>query len=683
MAILIVVLVAIAVIAGVLVATGVVDVAPPAVTSMDTSWGTVTDETTAIETRVTIDNPNPVGVPGLLGVDYRASMNGVTLAEGEESGVGFGTGESTLAFEATMQNDRIPDWWVTHVNGDERSELRIRGTVSGPLGVSETMNDSRTIRTDMLSGFVSSDRRTISAAGRELLVLSNQSARWGEATADRTPIVFSATVSNRHEYPISLAGIRYQVTMNGIEMGEGVTAEGLRVAPNETTRAEFTVMLDTARMADWWASHLRNDSRTELAVSMEGVIERDGERKRVPVSLFDAGVRFETDLLGSGETTVESLEASGDPGPSYERPAVSNVEYRWGNVTDAVTEVRTSATIENPNSGTVADLLRLSLGQTVTINGIEVADDRTNVGALESGANEIVHTVSMDNDAVPEWWAKHVNDGEESTVVVDPSARADVGFTTFDVAVDDRRSTVETDLLSGLSTGQRPLSFDGRRIGTIRVADAEWGRATTERTPVEVTVRIENAAPVPVTVSNPAYDVRMNGIVIGNGTTSDTRRIPAGETRTLTYTMDLNTGAMDEWWVSHVRNGERSVVAYAGTVEVTVRDRSKRVRIVSTETTVETDFLNATAGTTATPDVGSVPTSGEDADADPRAQDDAVHQVEQEEPADLFRVGVEREHHVHPEDGRPDEQDESPGDPPEETAHERREREQVAQRADG
>lgn len=589
---LLVVLVAILVLATVLVTAGVIEGGAPSVTSMDTSWGAVTDDTTVIETRVEVHNPNPVGVPGVLDLRYRAAMNDVVLAEGQRSDVGLGTGQSTLSIDATMRNDRIPEWWVTHVNDDERSELAITGIVSGPFGVSRSVNDTRTIETDLLSGFVSAERRTIGVNERDLFVLSNQSVRWGEATDNRTPIHFSARVENRHQYPVSLDGLAYAVSMNDVTVGEGVTTKGLQIAPNETKRVAFVVALDTQRMADWWPSHVRNDGRTNLSVSMEGVVDRDGERTRVPVTLFDTGVRFDTDLLGSGETTARTLDDSADAGPSFERPTASKFEQEWGEVTDQTTEIRTTVRVDNPNSGAMADLLRLSVGQTVEINGVQVADDRSDVGSLESGMNDVRQPVRMNNDAVPEWWVKHVNNGEHSSVVVDPFATADVGFTKFDVDVDDRTSTVETDVLSGLNDSDpKPLTIEGQRVGTVREVLAEWGTATIDRTPVTVTARIENSAPVAITVSDLAYDVRMNEVAVGNGTDTTEYRIPAGESRTVTVTMQLNSQAMDEWWVSHVRNGERTVVASDVTVAVTTGDRSERVPLVSTTSTVETDFL--------------------------------------------------------------------------------------------
>jgi LEA14-like dessication related protein len=585
-----------------LVVTGVVEVEQPTVTSMNTTWGTVTDETTEIETRVTVHNPNPIDVPGVLDVRYRATMNDVVLASGTDSGVGIQRGNSTIELNATMRNDKVPQWWVSHVNAGERSTLAIDGRITGPFGLRRSLNRTETIETDLLSGLVDDERRAISINDRELLVLSNQSARWGNATENRTPVIFSSTVRNRHDYPIALDGVRYVVEMNGVTVGDGVTAAGIRVAPNETRRIQVRAGLDTPMLAEWWEGHLRNDERSTLTVATYGVVDRDGERTRLPVALMDVGVRFETDLLGGDATSTTPIEGEPAEGLTYERPRVENVDREWGSVTDETTEIRSSVTVVNPNSGPVADLLRLSVGETVTIEGVTVADDRTAVGTLDPGPNDVSHVVRMDNAAVPRWWARHVNSGERSTVVASPTATADVGFTKFDVRLQSRESTFETDLLGGLgSTNPQPLTIEGQEVGTVLETRAEWGEATVERTPVEVSVRVENTAPVPITISDLGYDVRMNDVVVGNGTSSGSVQVPAGATRTLTYTLVLDSQSMDEWWVTHVRNGERTVVSYDAAVTVSVRDRSERVPVaaLSTNQTVETDVLEASGAHTA------------------------------------------------------------------------------------
>src|SRR6056297_3475024 len=68
----------------------------PQVTESRYAWGTVSNDTTEIRTTVVVDNPNPVGVPGVVNIAYTAKLNDVTLATGERRGVGFGTGETTI-----------------------------------------------------------------------------------------------------------------------------------------------------------------------------------------------------------------------------------------------------------------------------------------------------------------------------------------------------------------------------------------------------------------------------------------------------------------------------------------------------------------------------------------------------------------------------------------------------------
>jgi LEA14-like dessication related protein len=190
---------------GALAATGAF--AAPTVESTSYEWGAVTDETTEIVTSVTVDNPNPVGVPGVVDVSYTARLNTVTLARGERSGVGFGPGRNTITLTAAMQNAKIADWWVTHVNGDERSELTVDATVNAPGLSREIPAKSSTVETDILGGFTTEGARQVAFQGDPLLTLRNQRASWGEANAETTPLSFSADVENVHDYDVRLDGV--------------------------------------------------------------------------------------------------------------------------------------------------------------------------------------------------------------------------------------------------------------------------------------------------------------------------------------------------------------------------------------------------------------------------------------------------------------------------------------------
>ncbi|MEF8773624.1 MAG: LEA type 2 family protein [Halobacteriales archaeon] len=594
--VLVAVLVVSALAVGGLLATGTVTVEQPAVQSVETEWGSVTESETTIRTAVVVDNPNPVGVPGVLDVDYRASLNDVQLTSGQKRGVGLSTGRNEITLSAAIPNERISEWWVAHVNDDERSELSISGTVSGPFGISRDVSQSRTIETDILSGLTGGGSTVVSAGGERFLVMENRTARWGEATGERTPLSFSTTVTNVHDYGVTLDGMEYEVTMNGVTVGNGTTTEGVSVAPNETEQVSVTAALNSSRIADWWVTHLRNGEETNISVSVYGYVEKDGERTRVPMAVMDREMAFTSDILGDGSTSVRSLETASQD-PDLSAPSVEGTDRRWGEVTDATTNVRSTLALDNPNEGTFNDLLDLRVGQTVAINDVVVADGATTYDGIESGRNELVHVAALDNGKVPEWWARHVNRGERSTVVIDPQATADLGFTKFGVDLPERRNEVTTDMLAGLeSDADRELTAQGRTVAVIHSQSAEWGEATPDRAPFTVTIEVENTGREPITITGVEYAIDMNDVTVGDGTAPESYTVQPGETRQLAFTFAIDSSTMDEWWVSHVRNGEETVVVFDATATLESGTRSMEIDLTDSgnRDRFSTDLLNGT-----------------------------------------------------------------------------------------
>jgi LEA14-like dessication related protein len=50
----------------------------------------------------------------------------------------------------------------------------------------------------------------------------------------------------------------YDMSMNGIDVGEGQTEETYVIEPGTTERIETTATLETTRLDEWWVSHLQN-----------------------------------------------------------------------------------------------------------------------------------------------------------------------------------------------------------------------------------------------------------------------------------------------------------------------------------------------------------------------------------------------------------------------------------------
>ncbi|MFC5134834.1 MULTISPECIES: LEA type 2 family protein [Haloferacaceae] len=93
-------------------------------------WGTVSERETPIEMEFDVYNPNlePYVVSR---IGYDITMNGVEMGSGETDSetVIPSYGSETVPITTVLENERLDDWWVTHLdeatNGHQRSELRI------------------------------------------------------------------------------------------------------------------------------------------------------------------------------------------------------------------------------------------------------------------------------------------------------------------------------------------------------------------------------------------------------------------------------------------------------------------------------------------------------------------------------------------------------------------------------
>jgi LEA14-like dessication related protein len=89
-------------------------------------WGSVDESATRIEMRFVVSNPNPYPVP-ISELSYDATMNGVEMGSGATEGYGVVPPGETRTIRATtvLNNENIDEWWVTHLNNDQVTELRI------------------------------------------------------------------------------------------------------------------------------------------------------------------------------------------------------------------------------------------------------------------------------------------------------------------------------------------------------------------------------------------------------------------------------------------------------------------------------------------------------------------------------------------------------------------------------
>ncbi|MFB6270445.1 MAG: LEA type 2 family protein, partial [Halobacterium sp.] len=298
----------------------------PSVERIENRFGDVNATDTEIETDLVVHNPNPIGVRlGKLSVNYTVSMNGIEMARGDKHGVAIGTGNSTVNLTTYLKNERIPEWWVSHITNSETTELTVSARVqSGTIGQSATFQPAaKTIETDLISQFNSSEDRPVNAnvalVDDPVLVIERTNASWGNVTSAETPIDLEFQVYNPKASPVVVSNIGYNISMNGVQVGEGETQQ-TETIPGKTSRVvETPTVIGNQRLDEWWVTHIENNQTTELRIDFYAEVKPPGSEEpiRVPLDDLTYTKTIETDMFGTkGDTGGDGGDASGD-GPRH------------------------------------------------------------------------------------------------------------------------------------------------------------------------------------------------------------------------------------------------------------------------------------------------------------------------------------------------------------------------------
>lgn len=310
------------------VAYGLLVVDKLRIESVENEWGAVNADRSEVETEITVDNPLLLRVgDAAASVEYTIALNGIQFASERKEAVHLGGQNDTVRLSTRVNNDKIPDWWVTHVNNDETSTVTVDPTVvlkyGGVSTPAEQWTRERTFDTDLLEPLEADQPRRFAALDRTMLVVNETDARWGHATAERTPIDASATVTNTLPVPLPITDVRYTVRMNGIVVGQGEAARQTLIPAGSTRTLEASAYIDNSRLDEWWVTHLRNNETTNLSVSFNATVRFGGIDRRLPLDFISYNQTFHTDVFES--------DAPGDQSGS-----VRTVEHGEGQLPPAV-----------------------------------------------------------------------------------------------------------------------------------------------------------------------------------------------------------------------------------------------------------------------------------------------------------------------------------------------------------
>lgn len=304
------------------IAVGAYAIDRPSVRCVENDWGTVTEERTEVQTRITITNSRLVELTDTaVAAEYTVSLNGIQVVDGRKESVRLSGPASVIESSVWLDNSDIPRWWASHVNRGEKTTVRVNPTVETELGgyafgVS-SLTRTRTVRTDLLEPLRVDRTRQLRVRNRTVLVVNETRARWGNATVERTPLDGSATVTNPLPVAVPLTNVTYTVRMNDVVVGRGRAGTQTVVQPGATETIEADAVIDNQKLDEWWVTHRRNDGTSRLVVTFNATVEVVGERIRVPLRFLSLERTFTTDILGGDSPPRDERRAAVDPEASF------------------------------------------------------------------------------------------------------------------------------------------------------------------------------------------------------------------------------------------------------------------------------------------------------------------------------------------------------------------------------
>lgn len=147
------------------------------------SWGEVSESETPIDLRLVVYNPKPVPY-AITRLEYTITMNDVAVGEGasDREHVILPGETETIRTTATIANQRLDEWWVTHLQREQVTDLRIdfAARIETPGGQTVTVPLDRLTYTETIE----TDIFGTKAAGADQAATTESD---GEATPTTSP----------------------------------------------------------------------------------------------------------------------------------------------------------------------------------------------------------------------------------------------------------------------------------------------------------------------------------------------------------------------------------------------------------------------------------------------------------------------------------------------------------------
>lgn len=278
---------------------GCSSVGKPEIKKITYKWGNVNESTTEILVNVDVVNPNPFPIP-LKDIVMNIYMNGIKMGEGHAIKAEIpANSESTLVIAILLDNNKIPEWWVSHIRNGEKTDMDIKGYLVFDLKVFDfkfPIEFSNPIKTDILSSVSLSKPETISVDGLASIEIRSVKSHWGNVNNKWTEIITIADIYNPNSFPIPVISFDYTIKMNGILVGDGSEDLNAVIPPKSDSKLTLITKIKNDKLKDWWVTHIKNGEKTTVEIDIMPKVKVAG--KKISFTLTKQTFEIRTSFLG-------------------------------------------------------------------------------------------------------------------------------------------------------------------------------------------------------------------------------------------------------------------------------------------------------------------------------------------------------------------------------------------------
>jgi len=406
---------------------------------VDNQWGEVTEESITVQSEAKINNPATTFQSEM---DADISMNGFQMASTTTSEETIEEGSSTVTVESQISRENIPEWWVSHIENGEESEMKVElsGDFSkGDLSVNPSTEQNRRFQTDIRRSIRMQLKGFEGDKARGLITVDNTNAEWGTVNQQQTEIILKLPVTNNHpteEIPVT--DFSGELRLNEILLLDWESdQDSYIIAPGETQTIEVQAYINNQNVDDWLASHIQNGESSDYEIELSLSVGPLGDNSSLAVC--------------SGKLNTSLLKSENIPGPArdgceLQRPEIvdsfdiGSFELRE----DPIINLRDEKIISGEDTG--SDRVLPNDGDNLPNDGDNLPNDGDNLPGSEEngqeGSDESTPEPNESPDAIAN--ADQLSGTAPLTVTLDAGESSDP-----DGTIDEYRWSIEGPTPSG------------------------------------------------------------------------------------------------------------------------------------------------------------------------------------------------------------------------------------------